>query len=466
MGFQLSTSMGSNGFGTLRNQISEKLSDKELQRVLLKNTSHYETQYREGIKQFDDFEGCRERLSYIKRRALNNLDKYLLEFESRFIRNGGTVYWADSIEDVAKIISEILPDNPGLIVKSKSMTSEEAGFNKQVQERGDEVVETDLGEFIVQQMGQKPSHITAPAIHLSREQISAFFRTRFGTNENASAEEITDFVRKLLRTKFTESAVGVTGANFIIADTGSVAITENEGNASLTTAWPKKHIVIAGIEKVIPSVKELYLFWPMLASHATGQKISVYNHLISGPARSAELDGPAEMAVILLNNNRHLLLEDMNLRESLNCIRCGACLTVCPVFRRLSGHAYPSVYSGPIGSVTHPHTGGEENGFYISFASNLCGKCSKRCPVKIKLHDLMVYNRHLAVERKQIPSTEGRLIRMIVKRLKSRKGMEFWSPKVRNIAFRIMMRKTWMRYKAPLQFAGKSFNKGMTEKKK
>ncbi|HPS83344.1 MAG TPA: LUD domain-containing protein, partial [Bacteroidales bacterium] len=266
--------MGSNGFGIFRNSISEKLSDSVLQQSMQKNTAHYERQFNEGITQFNDFEGCRERLSYLRKRALNNLDKYLLEFENRFIHSGGTVYWADSVDDVARILSEILPDNPGIVVKSKSMTGEETGFNSIAQEKGYEVVETDLGEFIVQQMGQKPSHITAPAIHLSKTQIADFFNTRFGSKKDASAEEITDFVRKLLRTKFTESTVGVTGANFIIADTGSVAITENEGNASMVTSWPRKHIVIAGIEKVIPSIKDLYLYWPMLASHATGQKLS------------------------------------------------------------------------------------------------------------------------------------------------------------------------------------------------
>ena len=349
--------MGSNGFGIFRNSISEKLSDSVLQQSMQKNTAHYERQFNEGITQFNDF-------------------------ENKFIHSGGTVYWADSTDDVARILSEILPDNPGIVVKSKSMTGEETGFNSVAQEKGYEVVETDLGEFIVQQMGQKPSHITAPAIHLSKEQIADFFNTRFGSNKDADAEEITDFVRKLLREKFTESMIGVTGANFIIADTGSVAITENEGNASMVTSWPRKHIVIAGIEKVIPSIKDLYLYWPMLASHATGQKLSVYNHIISGPARSAELDGPSEMAVILVNNKRHVLLEDLVLRESLQCIRCGACLSVCPVFKRLSGHAWPSVYSGPIGSVTYPHTGGDdENNFHLSFASTLCGKCSQRCPV-------------------------------------------------------------------------------------
>ena len=459
--------MGSNGFSIFRNNISEKLSDSVLQQSMQKNIAHYERQFNEGIKQFDDFEGCRERLSFIRKRALNNLDKYLLEFENNFIHSGGTVYWADSTDDVARILSEILPDKSGIVVKSKSTTMEEIDFNKAVQEKGYEVVETDLGEFIVQQMGQKPSHITAPAIHLSKEQIADFFNTRFGSNKNASAEEITDFVRRLMRDKFIESTVGVTGANFIVADTGSVIITENEGNASLVTSWPRKHIVIVGIEKVIPSIKDLYLYWPMLASHATGQKLSVYNHIISGPARNEELDGPSEMAVILVNNKRHVLLEDIELRESLQCIRCGACLSVCPVYKRLSGHAWPSVYSGPIGSVTYPHTGSDdENNFHLSFASTLCGKCSQRCPVKIPIHNLLVYNRHLAVSRKMLPAAEGRMMRMVVKRLKSRKSMDLWSYKIKELVFKIMLRKSWMRHKAPLHFAEKSFNATMTEKKK
>jgi len=456
--------MNTNGLNTFKNHIAEKLNNADLQAVLKNNTSHYEDKFKEGINQFDDLEGCRERLAYIKKRTLNNLDKHLLEFENKFIRNGGAVYWADSTDDVIRILSEILPPEPGLIVKSKSMTSEEVDFNEEMFKRGDEVVETDLGEFIVQKMGQKPSHITAPAIHLSRKQIVQFFNTHFGTGENASAEEITGFVRKLLREKFTNAKVGVTGANFLIADTGSVAITENEGNASLLTAWPKKHIVIAGIEKMIPSLRDLYLFWPMLATHATGQKISAYNHIISGPARSAELDGPQEMAVILLNNNRHRLLEDMDLRLSLGCIRCGACLSVCPVYRRISGHAYPTVYSGPIGAVITPHLHSDESLSFVSDASTLCGKCTQRCPVNIPIHQLLVYNRHLAVASKEVSNKEYRLMRMVLKRMKLRKNMDFLTPKLKNFLLRVAFRKTWLRHHGPLEIPEKSYNAEVLER--
>ncbi len=456
--------MNTNGLNVFKNQIAEKLNNAELQSVLKKNTAHYEAKFTEGINQFDDLEGCRERLSYIKKRTLNNLDKYLLEFENKFIRNGGAVYWADTTEDVIRILAEILPSEPGLIVKSKSMTSEEVGFNEEILKRGDEVVETDLGEFIVQKMGQKPSHITAPAIHLSQKQIAQYFQTHFGTPENASAEELTGFVRKLLRDKFTSAHVGVTGANFLIADTGSVAITENEGNASLVTAWPKKHIVIAGIEKIIPSLRDLYLYWPMLASHATGQKISSYNHIISGPARSAELDGPEDMAVILLNNNRHRLLEDMDLRNALNCVRCGACLSVCPVYRRISGHAYPLVYSGPIGAVIAPHLNPDDGLSFISDASTLCGRCTQRCPVNIPIHQLLLYNRHLAVSTKQVSGREYRLMRMIFKRMKVRKNMDFLTPKLKNFTLRVAFRKTWLRHHGPLNIPEKSYNAEVLER--
>lgn len=424
-----------------------------------KSADHYKNQYRKGISQFDDLEGCRERLAFIKKRVLNNLDKYLLEFEGKFIRNGGAVYWADTAEDAIRIVQEIIKDQPQLIVKSKSMTTEEVGFNSEMQTRGDEVVETDLGEFIVQQMGQKPSHITAPAIHLSKSQIAGFLSQKFGINPESSAEEITSFVRKLLRNKFTTATVGVSGANFLIADTGSVAITENEGNGSLVTAWPQKHIVLAGIEKIVPSIKDLYLLWPMLASHATGQSLSVYNHIISGPARSGELDGPSEMAVIILNNNRHRLLEDIDLRESLQCVRCGACLTVCPVYRRITGHSYQSVYSGPIGSVIAPHLNPAASLSFLSYASTLCGQCTQQCPAKVPLHRLLVYNRYLTVKNKEAVSTEYRLLRRILKRLKTRKSMDFPGSRVKNIAIKLALRKTLFKNRIPITFAEKSFNR-------
>ncbi len=454
----------SNSLKLFNQNISEKMSNTGLQHVMLKNTQNYTKKFSEGIAQFDDLVGCKERISFLKTKAINNLDKYLLEFESKFIRNGGSVYWADTADDVIRILFELLPIDKSLIVKSKSMATEEVDFNQNFQDRGDEIIETELGEFIVQQMGQKSSHITAPVIHLSREQIAEFLSNRFGIDNKSTVEEITSFVRKLLRTKFFTASVGVTGANFLIADTGSIAITENEGNASLVTAWPKKHVVIAGMEKVIPSIKDLYLMWPMLSTYATGQKLSVYNHIISGPARSAELDGPQEMYVILVNNNRHTLLDDIELRQSLNCIRCGACATVCPVFRRITGHSYHSVYSGPIGAIINPHIANNESLFHLSYASTLCGKCTKQCPVNIPIHELLLRNRSIAVEQKEIPAKEARLMKMLLKRLRSRKNMDFWGPKVKNIAFRIVMRKSWLRHRTALNFASQSFNKEMTAK--
>ncbi len=458
--------MDKTALNLFRELVSEKLSDENLQTVMLRNTSHYKKKFPDGIRQFDDLQGCKNRISFLRRKALNNLDKYLLEFESRFIRNGGAVYWADTTQDVLSILDEILQQSQGLVIKSKSMTSEEVGFNSHVQKSGSEVLETDLGEFIVQQMGQKPSHITAPALHLSKKEIAEFFNSRYGLKEDSTAEEITFFVRKLLRTKFFNADIGVTGANFLVADTGSVSITENEGNASMVTAWPSKHIVIAGIDKIIPSVKDLYLFWPMLASHATGQRISVFNHLISGPARSGELDGPAEMFVILLNNNRHRLLEDLELREVMNCIHCGACSTVCPVFRRLSGHAYPSVYSGPVGAIITPHLHPDESLFHLSFASSLCGTCTSQCPADVPLHELLVYNRNLAVKLKEIPASEARLMRMMLKRLRSRKNLEFFGPRIKNMAFRMAFRKSWLRYRDTIEFAPQSFSREQIAKKK
>ena len=457
--------MESKDLSTFKNDISVKLANKSLQENMLNNVANYKKNFTEAIAQFEDLDACKERISYLKKRAFNDLEKYLIEFENKFIRNGGSVFWADSIDDVFKILEEILPEKKSVVLKTKSNTLEEVNVDKYLQSNENKIVETNIGKFITKENNEKASHPIFPTFHLNKEQITELFNSKFNLDKNAPIEEIITFIRKTVHENYSKAQVCITGVNFIVADTGSVAISENEGNVSQATAWSKKHIVIAGIEKVIPSVKDLYLYWSMLASHSTGQKISAYNHLISGPARSSELDGPEEMSVILLNNNRHVLLEDLDLREALKCINCGACSNHCPIFTRISGRTYPS-FSGPIGSIISPHINKNDGLYFLSYASPLCGKCTSVCPEKIKIHDLLVYNRHLAVENKAISAVEAKLMRLILKSLKSRKSMDFFKPKIKNIAFKIYLRKSWTKYKAPLIFPEKSFNQIMTEKAK
>lgn len=440
---------------------SKQSQNKQLHTTLNKSLNTYYEKYLNGIKQFGNLNAFREKLKYIKSSAIINLDKYILQFEKNFQKNGGVVFWADTEFDVYQIIKHILKDNKVKAIKSKSMATEEIDLNNFLESNGIIVTETDLGEYIVQLRNEKPSHITAPALHLSKEEIALLFHKKFNMKFEANAEEIVAFVRDLLRKKFTSSDLGISGANFLLADSGSIALTENEGNASLVTSWPKIHIVIAGIDKIIPSYKDLSIFWPVLSSHATGQKISVYNHIISGPRQEKEKDGPEKMYVILLNNGRDNLLKDKKLRESLNCIKCGACSNICPVYKIISGHSYGSVYNGPIGSIITPHLKESENYYHLSFACTLCGKCTEICPVKIPLDELLLYNRELAVKNEKISKAEVRAIKLLYHFLKSRKRMNMGSAGVRNLAFKIVFRKKWGAYRANPKFAKESFNKKM-----
>jgi len=434
--------------------------NRKLHSTLNKSLNNYQTKYSSGVAQFSNLDAFREKLKFIRTKAVLNLEKNLLQFETNFIKNGGELFWADTAEDVYQIIQHLLTDKTNIVsVKSKSMATEEIDLNLFLENNDIQVTETDLGEYIVQLRDEKPSHITAPALHLSKEEIALLFHENFNLKPDANAEEITEYVREILRKKFTSAELGISGANFLIADSGSIALTENEGNASLVTSWPKFHIAIAGIDKVISNYADLSIIWPMLSSHATGQKISVYNHIISGPQQEEEGDGPEKMFVILLNNGRDNLLKDKELRQSLHCIKCGACSNTCPVYKILSGHSYGSVYNGPIGSITTPHLKENENHFHLSFASSLCAKCSEICPVKIPLDELLLYNRALAVKNEKIPKSEIRSIKLLTRILKSRKRMNMGSAGIRKLVFKIVFRKKWGVYRANPDFPKQSFNK-------
>jgi L-lactate dehydrogenase complex protein LldF len=278
------------------------------------------------------------------------------------------------------------------------MVTEEIHLNEALSAQGIDSVETDLGEYIQQLDGEAPYHIVTPAMHKSKEDVVRLFADKLGTDPALTPQELTLVARNILRKKYREAEVGITGANFIISDIGAIALTENEGNARLSCAFPDTHIVVVGIEKVIPSVKDLGLFWPLLATYGTGQNMTVYNTIITGPRQHNETDGPSEMYVILLDNGRTNLLTNASMRESLYCIRCGACLNACPVYKNIGGHSYESTYSGPIGSVISPQMYGLDEYKHLSYASSLCGNCTEVCSVKINLHELLLQNRYESVQ--------------------------------------------------------------------
>lgn len=442
-----------------------KAFDLEHRRKINFNMGRYEQAVALGKQRYADLELARERANHIKWKSVEHLEQYLLQFESNLSANGGRVIW---VQDAAEAIKEILAIfkkvNGRSVVKSKSMVTEEIHLNDALEKNGIEVVETDLGEFIQQLDGEPPYHIVTPAMHKSKEDVAKLFHEKLKTAPDLSPEELTAIARKLLRNKYVQAEVGITGANFLVADTGSVAITENEGNARLSTAFPRIHIVIAGIEKVIPSINDLELFWPLLATHGTGQHLTVYNSLLSGPRRSNETDGPEEMYVLLLDNGRTQVLEDTEHRQSLYCIRCGACLNACPVYKNIGGHSYGTTYSGPIGSVITPHLKGMESFKHLSQASSLCGNCTAVCPVKIDLHELLLVNRRQAVDQGLQTKAEARLWKYWKKAMLSRRLTDLAGGKVKNFLLQYLFKQAWGSRRHLPQVAPKSFNQLWREK--
>ena len=444
----------------------KKVFDPEHRRKLLFNIGQYDKKVVEGKKGYRDLELARSRASVLKTKAIENLDKYLIEWESNFLKRGGKVIWAQDAEEAMREVVEIMKKSGcKTVVKSKSMTTEEVHFNDHAEKAGIESLETDLGEYIVQLRKEHPYHIVTPAMHLSKEDVAKTFHEKQGTPIEWAPPEIVAHVRKLLREKYLAAEVGVTGGNFLVADTGGVAVTENEGNALMSVAFPRVHIAIVGIEKIIPSINDLDLFWGMLAVHGTGQQMTVYNNLSLGPKQPGEIDGPEEMYVVLLDNGRSELLAQVEQRRGLNCIRCGACLNGCPIYQGVGGHAYGTTYSGPIGSVITPNMKGMADFKHLSFASSLCGKCTEVCPVKIDIHNLLLINRRDSVQQKTTGKTENWTWYFWKTAMMKRSTMEKGGAKLKNFMLRQFFRKAWGERREMPTVAPKSFNQIFRERK-
>jgi L-lactate dehydrogenase complex protein LldF len=451
---------------TFLEKSEQKASDLGHRRTINFNIGKYNNAVKAGKQQFTDLLTARERAKNIKWRALEHLDKYLEEFEMHFTQRGGKVIWAENTQQVQEEILAICQAKQcKSIVKSKSMATEEVHLNSFLAQQGIECVETDLGEYIQQLDGEPPYHIVTPAMHKSKEDVAQLFTEKLGTPPNLTPEELTQVARQNLRQKYLQAEIGITGANFIIADTGAVAVSENEGNARLSTAFPKTHIVLVGIEKVLPSINDLALFWPLLATYGTGQQVTVYNSIFSGPRREGEVDGPDEMYVILMDNGRTNILEDTEAREALYCIRCGSCLNACPVYKNIGGHAYGTTYSGPIGSVITPYLRGMHSYGHLSYASSLCGNCTEVCPVRINLHELLLHNRHKAVEENYTSGGEKMAWFAWKQASLSRRMMNMVGGKMKNIFMKRFFSKAWGEDRELPVFAPKSFNQLWKERK-
>lgn len=337
------------------------------------------------------FDALRDQAKRIKEHTLTHLDRYLEQLEQAVRAQGGQVHWARDAQEARSCVVRICQQAKArLVTKSKSMVTEEVQLNQALEAAGIQVVETDLGEFVVQISGDRPSHLIAPIIHKRREDVAELFAEHLGTPPDAAVPVLTAAARAHLRQAFLQADVGITGANFLVAQTGTVVVVENEGNARMVTSLPRVHVVVAGIEKVIPRLEDLAVFLPLLVRSATGQRLSAYVSLLNGPRGPGELDGPEAFHLVLVDNGRSRLLADPELREALQCLRCSACLNVCPVYERAGGHAYGSVYSGPIGAVITPVLQNGRGLLDLPFASSLCGACMEVCPVRIDIPRMLV----------------------------------------------------------------------------
>ena len=443
-----------------------KAADLDHRRKINFNIGRYNASVPKGKEQFSDVHLARERAKNTKWRAIETLDQQLEHFEKVFTSRGGRVIWAETGEQaIEEILKICVAKNCKTLVKSKSMVTEEIHLNQAMEDHGIESIETDLGEYIQQLDGEAPYHIVTPAMHKSKEDVAQLFARKLGTDPKLTPTELTLVARDILREKYVQAEIGVTGANFIISDIGAVAVTENEGNARLTCAFPKTHIVVVGIEKVIPSLTDLALFWPLLSTFGTGQKITTYNSVVSGPRQPGESDGPEEMIVILLDNGRTNILESPVQRESLYCIRCGACLNACPIYKNIGGHAYGATYSGPIGSVITPHLQGMKDFKHLSFASSLCGNCTEVCAVKINLHELLLENRKESVEEGHTTFAEKAAWKVWKLASMNRGLMNMGNGPLKNKVVNGLFN-DWKRYRSELNFSPKTFNEMWKEKNK
>jgi len=443
-----------------------KAHDLEHKRKISFNIQKYNDTVIKGKQQFSDLDLARKKAKNIKWKTIEHLDTYLEQFEKNFTSRGGKLIWAETGDEALQAILQICREkNTKQVVKAKSMVTEEIHLNAFLADNGIDSVETDLGEYIQQLDGEAPYHIVTPAMHKSKEDVARVFHEQLGTEPNLTPAEITKIARKNLRQKYITAEVGITGGNFLLADIGGICVSENEGNGRLSTTFPRTQIAIVGIEKLLPSINDLQLFWPLLATYGTGQNVTVYNTIFTGARKSDETDGPEEMYVILLDNGRTNLLRK-EVRESMYCIRCGSCLNACPVYKNIGGHAYGATYSGPIGSVITPHLKGMGEYKHLSYASSLCGNCTEVCPVKINIHGMLLENRNIAVEEKLNGFTENTTWRLWRNAMLSRNMLNIAGAGIKSNVVNKLFKDSWGKHRGPIHFADRSFNKMWKDRNK
>lgn len=410
---------------TITDNVTSGLADHGLHARIDKARSNYLKAFNTSLSRFPGLSALRDKAAYTRWKAIESLDKYLIEFESNFIRRGGKVIWAqDNLEAVSEIIGIIRRSGEPFVVKSKSLTTEEIGLDDAFTQQGIEWVETDIGQYILQLKKDKPSHMVMPAVHLSAEDIADLFHEKLGMDETSSTEKLVSASSELIREKIRRTGVGITGANFLIANPGAISITENEGNALLTAARSKVHIVVAGIDKVIPSLHDLDHLLPLLSLYGTGQPITTYNTVINGPAKQSENDGPHEMYVVLIDNGRSKVIAEHEERRAMHCLRCGSCQYHDPVYRVIGGSAYNSTWIGPVGTIIQPHLRGLREAGFLSELTTLSGEDTANCPVNIPFNKLLLSIRKKNV--KKNPSNSRKMFYYLWKKVMLNSDRTSW----------------------------------------
>ncbi|WP_122690716.1 LutB/LldF family L-lactate oxidation iron-sulfur protein [Pseudomonas viridiflava] len=392
-----------------RERAHEALGDPQLRGNFRRAMDSLMTKRAAAFSNPDERDDLRSLGNAIRARALSKLPDLLEQLERNLIRNGVQVHWAETVEEANAIVMSIVEAHEAKqVIKGKSMVSEEMEMNDFLGERGIECLEADMGEYIVQMDHEKPSHIIMPAIHKNAGQVGKLFHDKLGVEYTTDVDQLIQIGRRVLRQKFFEADIGVSGVNFAVAETGTLLLVENEGNGRMVTSVPPVHIAVTGIEKVVENLRDTVPLLSLLTRSALGIPITTYVNMISGPRKAHELDGPQEVHLVLLDNGRSQAFADSELRQTLNCIRCGACMNHCPVYTRVGGHAYGEVYPGPIGKIITPHMAGLAKVPDHPSASSLCGACGEVCPVKIPIPALL---RRLREENVKAPDAPNRVMR-------------------------------------------------------
>ncbi|OIT23207.1 LutB/LldF family L-lactate oxidation iron-sulfur protein, partial [Glaesserella parasuis] len=389
-----------------KKRVDDQIHNAMMRKAVVKAQETIGANRQRMVDELGHWEEWRDAAKQIRNHVLANLDAYLYQLSEKVQQNGGKVFFAETAEEATAYIRQIaLEKNAKKIVKSKSMVTEEIGLNNVLENEGIKVVETDLGEYLLQIVGDKPSHIVVPAIHKDRYKIRQELHEQLGYNGSETPEEMTAFVRQVIRKDFLEADIGISGCNFAVAETGSVCLVTNEGNLRLATTVPKTHIAVMGMERLAPTFQEVDVLITMLARSAVGAKLTAYNTWLTGPRLEGETDGPEEFHLVIVDNGRSKILES-EFKEVLRCIRCGACLNTCPAYRQIGGHGYGSIYPGPIGSVISPLLGGYEEFKELPYACSLCTACNSVCPVKIPLAQLILKHREHIAQNGMTPAAE------------------------------------------------------------